>query len=371
MLDPLSELIEGAQRVSKLVAPSCLAPAAETYNDYLKSSAAAAATTEQMSTNSECDHAVSDNTCGSATCATDTETKDNPLPANRSQSYTLHSTRGERNMSHISKEDDETTDEFFKLVNDFIDTRAASEIVAKYPELAPVTYGTLLEDKLTSSKNVMDLHDHTFGSYSMRDLGIQLLPRRDLLLKCYRDAVCPDTYNAVCEELNKRCERGESCYYKSTFFPHVGQPGPVALSVELEHVICRTLPCCHEEDQVSCLFRLLFTELTKYRKATATNQKSRRCMVCLLVDMATLQFEEDSIATFQDRPSQSFSLIDVADGEHLGLCTMNQPNYFSDLIPISGAGIVRLKDSLDFSEYSVVFDEDQQTWHVNRNRRKD
>ena len=334
--------------------------------------------------------------------------------AAHSSDYEVHTARGHRNVIGMMRETDDENDAFLEELLRVIDERAYRELVADMPELADDGRTALLADPLTPVR-AFNLADHAHGAYELDDLSFNLTPRRPTLLRHLRatltnSAIIDDAracgwaldetdvesagamLDRIAQELDATCSRGDGCYFSSTFFPHVGQHGPVAYGRCVEDVVVdlanRVVTRAILLEVVGAMNQLLVPE-SEGGGNTRRAGEPRLCICCLLVQQAANALDarssglvgppdqtemakpifivrgDDDTNAERHRPTQAAKRMRFEPGvERTKHCS-----YFDSVINVHSSGYtLEIADELDFSGYEVRYEPTLDTWIAARRR---
>lgn len=272
----------------------------------------------------------------------------------------LASVRGERNRSEITRLSDAEGDGMLMEVHKFLNEHGAKYLIETNPELADAIHCNRVTDIHTKTYAV-DLRSQRSGVIDVGDLSFNLTPRRSKFIKHLKEYINEKVFTDLCEFLDRPCSKGYGCAYFTTFFPHVGQPAPVAMSPETEFIITHTLAACSGQpqiDTIATMVRDIIKIVTKNCMAIDT------CIVCILLSSAGRQhIYNGTRINDEDNPKTVF-LINTS--QNSGFITVTSPDHFKDTVNVHGCKCVQLLENLSFSDDYTLYRDNFGEWDVVR-----
>lgn len=326
------------------------------------------------------------------------------------------SSRGERNGRNISSKTVQDVDAFLHESLLYLIEKEAS-MLRKQKEEETVLPALLnaKADVLTKHQEI-PTHAHEQGMYDLGDLTFNLTPRRSMYITPYQSFTHDaEKLKVICRALDRQCSNGFGCYYRTKFFPHVKQPGPVALPKGgVEEIITDLLPAADNSQQIKILLEILYTNIFSWcpvvidehdqTQTTPTKLKqnpfgggdvnmaggvkdgkhyvegqqgielhpgatdnARYCIVCLLVENSAQQWRENANAKIQHRKAHNMYMFNHMSPSAVktGFVTVPDVDMFDPQISVHSSGrAVQLKDYLDLSHYTIVDTDDASEWVV-------
>ena len=214
-----------------------------------------------------------------------------------------------RSVQHSSggyREAQKDTDDFVAKIADYVHTCAAKEMRKDNPELAAIKESGPVPDIHTAAKNI-NLDDHLLSTYDVSHLEFLLTPKqcRSVLYQ-YRNIVEYPVYEQLEAFIdNKYCSAGEDCYYKSVYFTNVGTPGPVAMCSTMSTLMTDYIITAMNHTDKAEAMHLLHEAVINtggIETTSAISQRSRFCIVCLIVYNSGREFNKNGGLSWAECP---------------------------------------------------------------------
>lgn len=264
---------------------------------------------------------------------------------NGETSYSLYSWRGERSLPLTPREETFQNDMFLAEAARFIDERARKEVSEEFPELV----NEVKEDIHTPIPEI-SLRNQTV--YDMNDLTFNLTPIRESFIFTYKHILKKSDYDELVLELDRRCERGEGCYYKTTVYPEVNMVGPVAMPCYLSNVITKVLFCSTNIQLTeNLLTEVILPALRKHSPSSSVERQASQCIVCTLINQSAMKWRDQG-SSFSNKNSPF--LINCKGASNLGFRSFPLEDYSADIVNVNETGWSQISDVLDFKKCYTI-----------------
>lgn len=269
------------------------------------------------------------------------------VPEDRPTTYSLFTRRGERNVAPQTKESEKTCDEYFFDVFRYVHERARQNADPETHPLFPFIFSEAVgSDCITEQIQRIQPKEQFTSSYDI-NLSLNLTPKASSLVEQYGEKASKNLRTL----LDQPCERGEGCYYRH-YFPQVGLPGHVALPAGVNNLLVNVLSAVSLEsayDLLSCLEKLLQMHIK-------TENGFRVCIVCLLIDQSTNQFNANgggNILSFSQNVNRNVFLLNIDTANDLGFRTLDSTDYLNPVVNVHEGKTVQLWNLQLKERYSV------------------
>eukprot|EP00058_Branchiostoma_floridae_P005677 XP_002591165.1 hypothetical protein BRAFLDRAFT_105367 [Branchiostoma floridae] len=287
------------------------------------------------------------------------------------QGINIHTSRGARNILHVTRETDKDNDDLLEELLDFAKNAAHGELVDEFPDLNEPGKAALLLDKRTQPPS-MDICCHNFGSIDLgADLSRQLTPD----ITHWVDHLATDNPKVTAmlfdikDALQRRCNRKEQCTYTSYFFTELAKDftaGRVAYSNETLSMII-DIPQLLSSDKEKHVYTEMLHKLLHPRQGDDTNLQHSLCICCLLVANYNNQFMALSggPAHRQDMTGEDVFLIQREDQDKF-LDILKEVDYETQVVNVHGCSVAQLSYKIDFSNYAIEKNAATGRWEVRK-----
>ncbi|XP_019628736.1 PREDICTED: uncharacterized protein LOC109473304 [Branchiostoma belcheri] len=275
------------------------------------------------------------------------------------QGINIHTSRGARNIVHVTRETDNENDGIMEDLLEFVKNSAHEELVDEFPDLNEPGKASLLIDK-RSQPPYMDMACHDFGNIDLgKDLSRQLTPD----ITHWVDHLASDMDNPeitamvfdIKEILQRRCNRNEQCAYTSYFFTELSRDftaGRVVYSDDTLSLIM-DIPQLLSSDKEKRVYIEMLHKLFHPRQGE-TNLQHTLCICCLVLVNSNNQLMAMSggPAQRQDMTKENVFLLQREDQENF-FDVLKEVDYETQVINVHGCSVAQLSYRIDFSNYAI------------------
>jgi len=204
------------------------------------------------------------------------------------------------------REAQKETDEFVAEMAEYVHACAAKEMQKDNPELAAIKESGPVPDIHTAAKNI-NFADNLLSMYQLSHLEFLLNPNqcRSALYQ-YKHLVEDAVYEQLETFIDKTyCSAGEDCYYKTVYFKNVGRPGPVAMCSTMSTLMNDCMFTATNDSDKTEYMNLLYEfvmNISGIETTSAISQRSRFCIVCLIVNNSAREFSKNGGLDYRECP---------------------------------------------------------------------